>query len=60
MKPDPAAWAALLEDGMDATDVLVVDDQTCKLDTTRSLGITAVPATGDVPSFVEARTTVTR
>ncbi len=47
MKPDPATWAVLLEDGIDATDVLVVDDQTCNLDAARSLGIMTVAAMGD-------------
>jgi putative hydrolase of the HAD superfamily len=48
VKPDPAAWAVLLDDGIDPDDVLVVDDQTRNLDAARSLGITAVAATGDL------------
>jgi putative hydrolase of the HAD superfamily len=47
VKPDPAAWAVLLADGTPVDDVLVVDDQARNLEAARSLGITAVPATGD-------------
>lgn len=47
VKPDPAAWAVLLADGIDPSKVLVVDDQERNLDAARSLGITAVAATGD-------------
>lgn len=49
--PDPAPWAVLLEDGIDATDVRVVDDQTCNLDAARSLGIMTVAAMGDCYSL---------
>ena len=66
VKPDPAAWAVLLADGTDAADVLVVDDQARNLDAARSLGITAVAATGDrswcddVDRFLAARGPATR
>ncbi len=38
-----------------ASDVLVADDQTRDFDAARSLGITAVPATGDDSPFLDAR-----
>jgi putative hydrolase of the HAD superfamily len=66
VKPDPAAWAVLLADGTVPGDVLVVDDQATNLDAVRSLGITAVAATGDltwcdaVDRFLAARGTSTR
>jgi putative hydrolase of the HAD superfamily len=66
VKPDPAAWAVLLDDGIAPGDVLVVDDQAKNLDAARSLGITAVAATGDltwcdaVDRFLAARRASTR
>lgn len=48
VKPDPDAWAVLLADGTDPSQVLVVDDQARNIEAARSLGITAVTATGDL------------
>lgn len=47
VKPDPAAWEALIADGTPAMDVVVVDDQEPNLEAARSLGITAIRAGGD-------------
>jgi FMN phosphatase YigB (HAD superfamily) len=55
-----------LDDGIAPGDVLVVDDQAKNLDAARSLGITAVAATGDltwcdaVDRFLAARRASTR
>ncbi|MSO43891.1 MAG: HAD family hydrolase [Thermoleophilia bacterium] len=48
VKPDPAAWAVLMGDGVSPGDVFVVDDQVRNLDAARSLGMTAVLAVGDL------------
>jgi FMN phosphatase YigB (HAD superfamily) len=47
VKPDPAAWEALIADGTPAMDVVVVDDQEPNLEAARSLGITAIRAGAD-------------
>ncbi|MGB1711043.1 MAG: HAD-IA family hydrolase [Miltoncostaeaceae bacterium] len=46
VKPDPAAWEALLADGTSPERVAVVDDQQPNLDSARALGLTALLADG--------------
>lgn len=48
VKPDPGAWEVLLADGVTADRVAVVDDQEPNLAAARSLGMTAIAATGDL------------
>ena len=46
VKPDPAAWEALLADGTSPERVAVVDDQQPNLDSAHALGFTALRADG--------------
>ena len=46
VKPDPAAWEALLADGTPPGRAAVVDDQQPNLDSARALGLTALRADG--------------
>lgn len=48
VKPDPGAWEVLLTNGVPADRVAVVDDQERNLEAARGLGMTAIPATGDL------------